>query len=52
MERHRLAVSSHIHRKRFSGESAFDVLEVLIQLDDRDERLVIGLRATVRFLAQ
>jgi hypothetical protein len=29
-----------------------DVLEVLIDMDERDERLVIGLRATVRFLAQ
>ncbi|MEP7341855.1 MAG: efflux RND transporter periplasmic adaptor subunit [Acidobacteriota bacterium] len=29
-----------------------DVLEVLIDLDERDERLVVGLRTTVRFLAQ
>ena len=29
-----------------------DVLEVLVDLDERDERLVVGLRTTVRFLAQ
>jgi HlyD family secretion protein len=29
-----------------------DVLEVLIDLDERDERLVVGLRTSVRFLAQ
>jgi multidrug resistance efflux pump len=29
-----------------------DVLEVLIDLDEHDERLVVGLRTTVRFLAQ
>lgn len=29
-----------------------DVLEVLVGLDERDERLVVGLRTTVRFLAQ
>ena len=29
-----------------------DVLEVLVELDERDERLVVGLRTTVRFLAQ
>lgn len=29
-----------------------DVLEVLIDLDERDERLVVGLRTNVRFLAQ
>jgi len=29
-----------------------DVLEVLIDLDEHDERLVVGLRTTVRFLTQ
>lgn len=29
-----------------------DVLEVLVDLDERDERLVVGLRTTVRFLVQ
>lgn len=41
----------HVRTGDPAEKSDRDVLEVLVDLDDRDERLVVGLRTTVRFLA-
>lgn len=40
----------HVRTGDPAEKSDRDVLEVLIELDERDERLVVGLRTTVRFL--
>lgn len=42
----------HVRTGDPAEKSDRDVLEVLVDLDDNDERLVVGLRTTVRFLAQ
>ncbi|MDX2039692.1 MAG: efflux RND transporter periplasmic adaptor subunit [Acidobacteriota bacterium] len=42
----------HVRTGDPAEKSDRDVLEVLVDLDERDERLVVGLRTTVRFLAQ
>jgi len=42
----------HIRTGDPAEKSDRDVLEVLVDLYDNDERLVVGLRTTVRFLAQ
>ncbi len=41
----------HVRTGDPAEKSDRDVLEVLVELDERDERLVVGLRTTVRFLA-
>lgn len=40
----------HVRTGDPAEKSDRDVLEVLVELDERDERLVVGLRTTVRFL--
>jgi multidrug resistance efflux pump len=54
---HVVSFSSLMGRKQVrtgdpAEKSDRDVLEVLIELDERDERLAVGLRTTVRFVAQ